>query len=1494
MIRISTNYLACKQSLTFFNFKPFYSSALIALTLIIFTSRVIAQPTKQWDKTIGGVSTDELKSVQQTADGGYILGGSSFSKAGGDKSEDSGFSYYGDYWVVKLNAAGLKEWDKTLGGIATNNFTAVCQTADGGYIVGGSSLSNAGRDKTENSRGINDYWIIKLDAAGNKLWDKTIGSPSDDLLWSLKATRDGGCILGGETQGMVGGDKSDKTKGGYDYWVVKINAAGTKEWDKVIGGSEYDILKSLEQTTDGGYILGGLSYSNASGDKSENNRGDDPNIGLGAFDYWVVKLNSLGIKEWDKTLGGNALDDFRQVIQTKDGGYIVGGESFSGISGDKSDVSKGGRDFWLVKLNATGTKEWDKTIGGTIDEYLSALHPTTDGGFVLSGTYKSLLKLNSSGNIEWDKSINGGGSFRALDQTADGGFILGTSSDRYLSGDKSEDPKGGLDYWVVKLGFSTIPPPTIQTNNLTSSNFCTSSPISVSFNTTGTFSPSEVFKVQLSNASGSFASPVIIGSGNSSPIAAILPTYLEMGLKYRVRVVSSSPAITSYDNGSNLVISSSYASPPLIISSSSTPCVGATAVYYIDQENGYTNFFWTVPSGWSIISGQGTKSIKVSVVNTNGYVIVNAKSSCGVSNQNLAYIEPSKVPNQPEEITASKMSVCAGDTIVYSTFHYEATMFDWYTWQLPPGWIIMARGGQNTIYVKAGAESGTISASVYNSCGVSPLRTLAVSSSGPPAPGVISKARCGPGTVTLTASGAPSTGSYRWYTSSSGGISIAGATAATYTTPMLMASATYYVSVFNGTCESSRVPVTATINSKPVVGATAGAASITAGSSTTLTASGANTYTWSPATGLSSTSGASVTAAPTATTTYTVTGTNASGCTSNATVTIAVTSGRLSQTISFPPIPDKIFGEPSFSLNATSSSGLQVNYKIVSGPATVSGKTLTLTGAGTVLVRASHPGNDVYLAALPVEVSFKVLTTNSTKQSQTINFALIPDKTFGDAPFTLSATASSALPVSYTILSGPATVAGNTITLTGAGTITVRATQAGNEVFAAATPQDRRFVVNQAEQSIKFANLTDKTFGNNPFNLFATATSGLPVTFSIVSGPATLAGNTLTLTGAGVITVQANQIGNLNYKEAIPVQRSFNVNKANQTVTFAAIPDKTFGDAPFNLSAVAASGLPVTFSIVSGPATVSGNTVTLTSTGQVLIRATQAGNNNYNPATAENTFAVKSPVATPSACNLALTSKTKQAESWFGMWGPTTGAGAIDLTVVAGTAPYKFIWSNNLTSEDLAVVAPGSYKVTVTDALGCSANTTVYVGQKSTPLTLSVSTQAVSVAGGQNGAVNLSVAGGVEPFKYRWSNGATTEDLTSLPAGQYTVTVTDAFGKSATISAQILDPGMLAIATAEKSGNSADMFEPEFELKVYPNPTQNQATVTIILPTQSNYELKLFDIRGAKIKTIATGKTEAEKTLAINLNLAPYAEGVYLLQLLTDKITTTKRISLRR
>ena len=342
--------------------------------------------------------------------------------------------------------------------------------------------------------------------------------------------------------------------------------------------------------------------------------------------------------------------------------------------------------------------------------------------------------------------------------------------------------------------------------------------------------------------------------------------------------------------------------------------------------------------------------------------------------------------------------------------------------------------------------------------------------------------------------------------------------------------------------------------------------------------------------------------------TATATASNASSVQASATTTVVC-----GQTINFGGLPNVAFGSAPFTVSATATSGLSVSFNSqTTAVCTVSGSTVTLVSAGPCTIQATQAGNAVYTAAPSVNQSFTV-----TQESQTITFGGLSNKVFGSAPFTVSATATSGLAVSFNSqTTAVCTVSGSTVTLISAGPCTIQATQAGNGNFSAAPSVNQTFTVTQASQTITFAGLANKAFGSAPFTVSATASSGLAVSFnSQTASVCTVSGSTVTLAAGGACTIQATQAGNTNYSAAPSVNQTFTVTPASQTISFGALANQPFGTAPFNVSATATSGLAVSFnSQTSAVCTVSGSTATLVAGGTCTIQATQAGNANYSAA----------------------------------------------------------------------------------------------------------------------------------------------------------------------------------------------------------------------------------------------------------------------------------------
>lgn len=431
---------------------------LFALLLGIFTA-FSQDPSIIWQKTIGGSDADFVNAFEATPDGGYIIGGFSTSNISGDKTENSNGQI--DLWFVKIDNSGNIMWQNTIGGSGDDFLLTIKTTDDGGYIVGASSDSNISGDKTENSRGGLDYWILKLDASGNIMWQKTYGGAQPEFDDRVTQTPDGGYFVGGYSDSGISGDKTEASNGQRDYWALKLDSAGNIVWQNGIGGSLVDRPQAAFLTLDGGYMIGGLSTSGISGDRTEPSRGDSDN--------WIVKLDSDGNVQWDKAYGGSDSDVLRDMIQTADGGFLIASYSRSNISGEKTENSQGDYDYWILKLDVSGNIVWQNTIGGSGIDYPRDIKQLADGTYMISGYSNSnasgdktensnggydywLVRLDASGNILSQNSIGGSAdeSTPYLLPTADGNFIMACSSDSNISGDKSENSKGMDDYWVFK------------------------------------------------------------------------------------------------------------------------------------------------------------------------------------------------------------------------------------------------------------------------------------------------------------------------------------------------------------------------------------------------------------------------------------------------------------------------------------------------------------------------------------------------------------------------------------------------------------------------------------------------------------------------------------------------------------------------------------------------------------------------------------------------------------------------------------------------------------------------------------------------------------------------------------------------------------------------------------------------------------------------------------------------------------------------------------
>lgn len=435
---------------------PFFK--YIALVLCMYSVQLFSQDIL-WEKSIGGKHADYLFDAVPTADYGFILAGSSLSGKTGKKIDANQGDL--DYWLWKMNEKGDLEWQKSYGGTGSDLLQRIQLTNDGGFILVGTSNSPKGEHKKEDSRGQEDIWVLKLDAKGVEEWQKTIGGSSQEMVQSVSQTADGGYIIGASSASELSGEKETTSRGAMDYWIIKLDKKGKIEWQQTYGGLYNDFLKSIEQTHEGGYIVGGYSNSPESGDKTNRN------YGIG--DYWILKLDKSGNLEWQKTLGGDKDDQLATLIQTRDSDFILGGNSNSGVSETKSKSNRGGTDFWVIKLDKDGEEIWQQTYHFGKSDILTSIVENEDKTLLIAGFAKSevngtkktdkedindyvFIKTKADGEEIFKRTAGSNGEeiMRKVIITRDGGYLLtGTSS-----GEASRDKKsaiGSQDFWVVKL-----------------------------------------------------------------------------------------------------------------------------------------------------------------------------------------------------------------------------------------------------------------------------------------------------------------------------------------------------------------------------------------------------------------------------------------------------------------------------------------------------------------------------------------------------------------------------------------------------------------------------------------------------------------------------------------------------------------------------------------------------------------------------------------------------------------------------------------------------------------------------------------------------------------------------------------------------------------------------------------------------------------------------------------------------------------------------------
>jgi len=396
----------------------------VGLFVLLCSSLVpCARAASMWSRIYSAANSYDIAySLVEASDGGYALAGNIF---------------------VKTDALGNKEWNKTYGGIACS----LVATSDGGYVMAGANISYANYSGATNQ----NFWLAKTNALGTMQWNRTYGGTGDDVAYSLVATADGGYALAGDTWSF-GAD-------GANFWLVKTDEYGVMEWNRTYGGTGDDCARALVATSDGGYALAGIWNCTTFNplDLVGNYEGGNA---------WLVKTDALGNMEWNRTYGGTGGDLAFSLIATSDGGYALAGTwdytmafLFAGT---------GNADFWLVKTDALGNMQWNKTYGGIGEDLAYSLVATPDGGYALAGVCNFtgpfgdgsadawLVKTDALGNMQWNKTYDGTGNNWGDDWTysviaaSDGGYALAGAASLVNHIDFEHGQQLHSDFWFVK------------------------------------------------------------------------------------------------------------------------------------------------------------------------------------------------------------------------------------------------------------------------------------------------------------------------------------------------------------------------------------------------------------------------------------------------------------------------------------------------------------------------------------------------------------------------------------------------------------------------------------------------------------------------------------------------------------------------------------------------------------------------------------------------------------------------------------------------------------------------------------------------------------------------------------------------------------------------------------------------------------------------------------------------------------------------------------
>ncbi|HMB63550.1 MAG TPA: hypothetical protein VKN36_10790 [Eudoraea sp.] len=409
-----------------------------------------------WVKNFGGSGSETGQSVIATNDGGYAVLGYTNSTNGDIVGKTTNVN---DYWLLKFDAEGNLQWNRTFGGSKDDRGQSVIQTSDGGFAIIGYAMSSDGDGS--NNEGFHDNWILKLSNEGTIEWERSFGFSGHDHSYDVVQTVDGGYFFAGFLDVVSSGGEGSTFKansltrhGVGEFWGTRIDAQGNLLWRRYFGGTNNDRAHSVVQANDGGFIMAGFSES---GDA-------DISLSKGSYDFWVVKVDETGQLVWERSYGGSGIEVSYDIANTSDNAYVITGHTFS-TDGDVSR-NRGSSDVWLIKIDDHGKLLWEKTYGGSGFDAAQSVSLAGDGGFLLAGNTKSsdmdvtenagendiwILKTDSEGVLLWQQTYGGTSLDSGFDAIEDGQnrlLLVGSSPSNDFPG---VDNNGMADLILMRI-----------------------------------------------------------------------------------------------------------------------------------------------------------------------------------------------------------------------------------------------------------------------------------------------------------------------------------------------------------------------------------------------------------------------------------------------------------------------------------------------------------------------------------------------------------------------------------------------------------------------------------------------------------------------------------------------------------------------------------------------------------------------------------------------------------------------------------------------------------------------------------------------------------------------------------------------------------------------------------------------------------------------------------------------------------------------------------